>query len=378
MTRDARMAATGATTDGSVAAPAAPAIEQLEEIATELGEAARAVGSDGFYDALLRVYRQLAAHNLVTVVRYNRFSKPNFLFHRDYSDELAEAYLDRFYELDPFHHYWREHERPGIVALNEFPAGELKRSRYIWEFLQKSRIDDELGMFLPPVARSSVAMFLERADGPFQAWEIERIRRFYPALAGLHDAHVNCTFASLGSNEVGLGLNLNVPTAIVDSSGDIVFANEAWRALDSVDPEVRRAVSALDEAGERDIDVTGGRVLHREGLGPGFCLAPGGWLYRIETTDTEPRLDPPRRVFEQVYGPLSVRELDVIDLILHGHATDSISEQLGLTRGTVKNYRRRVYQKLDISTERELFLAYIQALSGDAMEALKAVPAAHA
>ncbi|MDZ7749835.1 MAG: hypothetical protein U5K43_14355 [Halofilum sp. (in: g-proteobacteria)] len=120
------------------------------------------MGSDGFYEALLRVYRRLAPHNLVTVVRYNRFSKPNFLFHHDYFEELAEAYLDRFYELDPFHHYWRRYEQPGIVALSDFPAAELKRSRYIWEFLQKSRIYDELGMLLPPVARSTVAMFLEQ------------------------------------------------------------------------------------------------------------------------------------------------------------------------------------------------------------------------
>lgn len=347
---------------------------QLGEIAPQVAAAARAVGMNGFYEALLRVYRCLAPHNLVTVVRYNRFSKPNFLFHHDYSDELAAAYLDRFYELDPFHHYWRDYERPGVIALHEFTSSELKRSRYIWEFLQKSRIDDELGIFLPPVARSSVAMFLERAEGTFHRSETDRVRRFYPILAGLHDAHVNCTFGSLGSNDIGPGLNLNVPTAIVDASGDMVFANEGWRSLDSVDPEVRRAMAALDDIGESDILISGGRVLHRETLAPEFCLAPGGWFYRIETTEAEPRLDPPRRVFERMYAQLSPRELDIIELVLHGHSTDAIAECLGLTRGTVKNYRRRIYSKLEISTERELFLAYIEALSGDTMDALKAVP----
>lgn len=344
------------------ALPADRGTTRLEDIAPLVGEAARAVGTERFYDALLAVYRRLVRHQLVTVVRYKRFSKPDFLFHRDYSDELANAYLDRFYELDPFHHYWRAHERPGVVALHEFPAAELKRSRYIWEFLQQSRINDELGLFLPPVARSSVAMFLERGEGLFQPTEIARARRFYPLLAGLHDAHINCTFASLGSESVGLGLHQEVPTAIIDSGGDMVFANAAWRDLEVADPEVRRARSALEESEDQELPITGGRVLHRERLDTGFCLAPGGWLYLIEAFNAGSRIETPRQVFERIHPELSPREFEVIDLILHGHTTDSIAQALHLSRGTIKNYRRRLYAKLDISSERELFLAYIEGL----------------
>ena len=32
-----------------------------------------------------------------------------------------------------------------------------------------------------------------------------------------------------------------------------------------------------------------------------------------------------------------------------------------LSRGTIKNYRQRLYDKLDITTEREIFLAFIAA-----------------
>ena len=37
-----------------------------------------------------------------------------------------------------------------------------------------------------------------------------------------------------------------------------------------------------------------------------------------------------------------------------------IAERLGITVGTVKNHRRRIYEKLDITTERELFLQFFQ------------------
>ena len=49
-------------------------------------------------------------------------------------------------------------------------------------------------------------------------------------------------------------------------------------------------------------------------------------------------------------------------LILAGHPTATIAERLGITVGTVKNHRRRIYEKLDITTERELFLQFFQHL----------------
>lgn len=336
---------------------------RLKDMAVVIGRAAQAAGTDGFYEALMAVYRGLARHSIVTVVRYNRFSRPDFLFHHEFSDDLARAYLDRFYELDPFYHYWRNNERPGIIGLRDFPASELKRSRYMWQFLQESRIRDEMGIFLPPVARSSVAMFLERAGGNFQPAEVERLRRFYPLMAGLHQSHVNCTFASLGSGDVGLGDNTGAAIAIIDVTGDMVFANEAWRVAETTDPEVRRSRSALEETDKLEKEMSGGRILHRERLSHEFCLTPGGWLYRIENVDTGRRLDSPRRVYEQICPELSPRELDIVDMVLRGNSTDSIAEQLHLTRGTVKNYRRRLYGKLDISSERELFLAYIDAIA---------------
>ena len=35
---------------------------------------------------------------------------------------------------------------------------------------------------------------------------------------------------------------------------------------------------------------------------------------------------------------------------------------MNITVGTVKNHRRRIYEKLDITTERELFLQYFEHL----------------
>ncbi len=61
-----------------------------------------------------------------------------------------------------------------------------------------------------------------------------------------------------------------------------------------------------------------------------------------------------------LWPELSARERELVKLILAGHPTAGIARKLGITAGTVKNHRLHIYKKLDITTERELFLQYIE------------------
>jgi DNA-binding CsgD family transcriptional regulator len=63
-----------------------------------------------------------------------------------------------------------------------------------------------------------------------------------------------------------------------------------------------------------------------------------------------------------LWPELSSRERELVQLILAGHPTATIAERLGIAVGTAKNHRRRIYEKLDITTERELFLQFFQHL----------------
>lgn len=49
-------------------------------------------------------------------------------------------------------------------------------------------------------------------------------------------------------------------------------------------------------------------------------------------------------------------------MVLTGHPPAAIAQRLAISAGTLKNHRRNIYQKLDITTERELFLQYIESL----------------
>lgn len=61
-----------------------------------------------------------------------------------------------------------------------------------------------------------------------------------------------------------------------------------------------------------------------------------------------------------LWPELSSRERELVQHVLAGHPTAAIAGRLGITVGTVKNHRRRIYEKLDITTERELFLQFFQ------------------
>jgi DNA-binding CsgD family transcriptional regulator len=71
-----------------------------------------------------------------------------------------------------------------------------------------------------------------------------------------------------------------------------------------------------------------------------------------------------RGVPKKLWPELSARERQLVELVLKGYPTALISKRLGITVGTVKNHRRRIYEKLDITTERELFLQYFEHVSG--------------
>jgi DNA-binding CsgD family transcriptional regulator len=51
---------------------------------------------------------------------------------------------------------------------------------------------------------------------------------------------------------------------------------------------------------------------------------------------------------------LSPRERELFQMALQGSDTRRIARQLGLSVGTIKNYKRRLYAKLGINCEREI------------------------
>lgn len=62
--------------------------------------------------------------------------------------------------------------------------------------------------------------------------------------------------------------------------------------------------------------------------------------------------EPPARIADP---RLTRREIEIVTLILKGHSTPSLAAVLGCAPNTVKVHRRRIYAKLGISSQAELF-----------------------
>ncbi len=60
---------------------------------------------------------------------------------------------------------------------------------------------------------------------------------------------------------------------------------------------------------------------------------------------------------------LTRRERQVTELVLLGNSTRIIAEKLGISTETVKLHRKHAYAKLDVSSQAELFLLFMEALA---------------
>ena len=250
------------------------------QIWEQLAKAIAATGTDEHVDRLIDLIGADVPHDLVTVTRYSATSMPEFVKHRRFSDEMVQRYLENYYVYDPFYAYWRRKRRGGIVPLKRLADDEVKRGRYIAEFLAQSAICDEVGILFADGGDWCLGIFLDRTTKPFRESELALLNQRLPVFAALH-------------------------------------------ALDlkARGPEFSRTASPS---------------------------APGA----------SPRKEP--TVPAELWPELSARERELVQLALAGHPTATIAQRLGITVGTAKNHRRRIYEKLDITTERELFLQFFQ------------------
>jgi len=80
-------------------------------------------------------------------------------------------------------------------------------------------------------------------------------------------------------------------------------------------------------------------------------------------TDGEP-VDPINATLNRMTGGvLTPREIEITSLILRGHSSAAIADALNIAEGTVKIHRKNIHQKLDISSQSELFSMFIFHLS---------------
>jgi DNA-binding CsgD family transcriptional regulator len=333
-----------AATDPSQALLAAQAIDSL--------------GAADFYDCLLALLAATVANDLAAMVRYSRASPPDLILPRVEPTAPMMAYYQHFHAFDPFDRHWKGGGDIGVFRLREMDA-RIGNSLYAREFLTAMSIHDEIAVFLPPIGSASPTLILDRAKGVFTRAEVARVRAIFPMLAALHRRHIGA-FIAAGTVTERSPIGQLRPLRLIDHNGVSVFETQSWADY-AARPEaaIAEALALLAARGPCVIALPDHLQLRRTKVPNDFGPAPGGYCDEITGDGAGQRLDSRSDLPRDMASQLTEREQQVALKMLQGYPVIEIARRLGLSRGTIKNYRLAIYRKLDITTERELFGTYI-------------------
>ena len=106
-----------------------------------------------------------------------------------------------------------------------------------------------------------------------------------------------------------------------------------------------------------------------------------GALCAAHWSNLHARREQQQRPAHPAFESLTLREREIVTMVLRGHSTESIAMQLSISPGTVKIHRKNIYRKLKVSTQAELFAAFLglstQAYSPGDMAEASQIPQHH-
>ena len=229
-------------------------------------------------------------------------------------------------------------------ALAAADHKEFDEEFYKVTFPRKAQFSDEMGMFLPTLGKSCIALFIEKKTGRFSSEEEAMARMVFPAIEGLHRAHLAHLFSALQSGGTPESQKmLTLPTLIVDRAGASIHANAAWRHGERSDRKVRAARQKLD-AGAASVDLTETTIMRVEKFARDFQLAPGGKMYVIAERQPTGEAEAARSRARADLEPLSRRERQIVALTVLGYVAGEIAQKVKIGKGTIKNYRLSLYR----------------------------------
>lgn len=339
----------------------------IDQVYSELATVIGAVGNRDFYDRLSRFVARALSCDQRLVMRYSAFDRPCFIVNNFMNPQAERLYLSGLFRIDPLQEIARTNRTPMIVNLRSTKDGPASGDEYLAEIFKLAFIFDELALLLPAPGGVTFAICCEKVSEAFTPDEQAHARAMLPTIAAIHARHLDAVFArpmqKISSDDTTL--SADDAYLILDHAGNRIFASEGWQTYAAcLEDDAESAIEKARQEGRTHLALSETLVLHWEPLDPQFQIAPGGLLLRVETRPAE-GIDVSAEDMIDIFcttQDLTPRESDIVKLILQGYPNSKIAEQLEISPGTVKNHRWRLYYKLDITSERELFLLFLSEL----------------
>jgi DNA-binding CsgD family transcriptional regulator len=310
-----------------------------------------AVGKPWFYRLLADRLSTLLGCQRYLAMRYSQFAKPAFLVNNFIPAPVEAIYLEHLYRIDPLYSMVREGNQACVSTLGTI-RDQGGNAEYCDALFRYACICDELAIMLPLFGGLVVAICFDDESAPFDAASIRLAQDLYPVIKQAHRLHLE---ASLPGGGYGLLDGHSTAVMVTTQDSELIYKNDTWRSLEEskLRHDIRRWISAGCIGSVINL---GGSVLHGHRLGADSPVWSNGNIFFIEprsagliNTGLETVLSDVSRQYR-----LSPRERELFRMALQGCDTRAIALELGLSVGTVKNYKHRLYAKLDIRSEREL------------------------
>ncbi|SFJ80682.1 helix-turn-helix transcriptional regulator [Celeribacter neptunius] len=322
-----------------------------------LGPVIGCSGQDTFYPSLARELANFFNTNRYLVIRYAMHAKPEFLSNHAMQDTAVSQYLDQYYRIDPLLRQVREGGVKPVLTFDELRQRSADTFFYDAMF-RTAQIRDELIFMLPIVNEVYVAICIDRSSTTFSEQDIFRAKLIFDTINMVHQQHIRLSFVNYGTTDLK---NSDIAMLVKDRKDREIFRNTSWGAT-------------ITAAMQRDIDTLVAATPSGEAnLGPDCILkwselsdtnpvAPAGQVLTVEqkalgyaTLEASDLVDQLQEKYQ-----LTSRERQIVSMMVQGEPNSRIAEALEISTGTVRNHKHRLYYKLDITTERELFIALLE------------------
>jgi len=322
-----------------------------------LAQALRTMGTSGFYESMVEVVRQMIPCDFSIIARYDAHRKPLIVSETGMNVHAKTIYSDRLWRRDPLPHHATE-SATQVVSLQELRDNGALDTVYSHYLKTALGIEDELALLFPINNGSFLALCLDRYGQVFTEAELALAREMQAVLVEMHHQHILRAVdkqVSLFLHSNGLG---KPEILILGYDRTVLYKSDTWSnaALEAFDREPYPG-----ELGCGLVAETKGRngwslIRLQENSSDAILTGADIYLLRRNATAID-RVSEFARLHQ-----LTERQQQILALSLQGHPNSSIADKLRISVGGVKNHKLRLYEKLDITSERELLSAVLFSL----------------
>lgn len=324
-----------------------------------MAECMRQLGQPQFYETAAEMVRRVIPSDFWIIAQYETQARPRILSETGMAPDARDEYSNTLWRLDPLPRRFGN-DRAAAVSLAQIrAAGDIPRAfdRYVERSLG---IVDELALLLPMGEGSFLALCLDRMDATFGAAELQMALELQEVLAELHRQHIDRVVDHQVTrllHEHGMGAS---EVMVLGANTDVLYRSDAW------DWAARQAFERVPSPAQihrnagADTPGNDGWMLSRFDQTEGPGLHPGAEIFLLRRVESGLAAQMER--FATRHG-LTPRQSQIVERSVLGQSNAAIAGALGITVGSVKNHKLRIYEKLDITSERELISAVVAGLA---------------